>query len=119
MKTFSPVQELASLQWELNNCRKTVLHLEDSIRETEQQLAADDPRTRQFDNLLQKVTEKDQQLKIIEDMLMRQKVVVNPTNGASTTLLRQAIDLRMHTHKQELRETKEDYYRLIQNLKVA
>jgi len=122
MKSITPVKELAALQWEINNCRKTVLFLEDSIRQNEEIIPKEDPRKNSIDVLLQKITEKDRQLRVIEDMLMNQQVMLNKEDEMSnqrTTLLRKAIDIRMMTHKEDLKQVKEYYYHLIQETKVA
>jgi hypothetical protein len=122
MKAITPVKELAALQWEINNCRKTVLFLEDSIRQNEEIIPKEDPRKNSIDVLLQKITEKDRQLRVIEDMLMNQQVMLNKEDEMSnqrTTLLRKAIDIRMMTHKEDLKQVKEYYYHLIQETKVA
>lgn len=122
MKAITPVKELAALQWEINNCRKTVLFLEDSIRQNEESIPKEDPRKNSIDLLLQKITEKDRQLRVIEDMLMNQQVMLNKEDEMSnqrTTLLRKAIDIRMMTHKEDLKQVKEYYYHLIQETKVA
>jgi hypothetical protein len=122
MKAITPVKELAALQWEINNCRKTVLFLEDSIRQNEEIIPKEDPRKNSIDVLLQKITEKDRQLRVIEDMLMNQQVMLHKedeTGNQRTTLLRKAIDIRMMTHKEDLKQVKEFYYHLIQETKVA
>jgi hypothetical protein len=122
MKAITPVKELAALQWEINNCRKTVLFLEDSIRQNEEIIPKEDPRKNSIDVLLQKITEKDRQLRVIEDMLMNQQVILHKedeTGNQRTTLLRKAIDIRMMTHKEDLKQVKEFYYHLIQETKVA
>lgn len=122
MKTITPVKALAALQWEINNCRKTVLFLEDSLRQNEECISNEDPRKDSIDLLLQKVTEKDKQLRVIEDMLMNQKTVMHKEDEIGTqktTLLRKAIDNRMMAHKEELKQVKEYYYHLMQETKVA
>jgi hypothetical protein len=122
MKTITPAKELASLQWELNNCRQTVLFLEDSIRHTEDSIDAKDPRRESMQALKRTVTEKDKQLRVIEEMLTRQKVMMSynkPEAFNQTELQRKAIDNRMHVHKQDLKEVKDYYYHLIEELKVA
>jgi hypothetical protein len=122
MKALSPAKELAALQYEINNCRKTVLFLEDALRICEEKIPYADPRKDSIDRLLQKITEKDRQLRVIEDMLMTQKIVLQYDNeniNQRTILMRKAIDNRMVTHKEELKQVKDYYYHLMQETKVA
>ena len=122
MKALTPAKELAALQYEVNNCRKAVLYLEDTIRISEEKIPHEDPRKDSIDLLLQKITEKDRQLRVIEDMLMTQKVVTHKENDATnqrTILMRKAIDNRMATHQEELKQVKDYYYFLMQETKVA
>jgi len=122
MKAITPAKELASLQWEINNCRKTVLFLEDSLRLSDESIPKEDPRKDPIDRLLQTITEKDRQLRVIEDMLMHQKVVLHNADEAAvqrTYLMRKAIDNRMNTHKEDLKQVKDYYYHLMQETKVA
>jgi predicted nucleic acid-binding Zn-ribbon protein len=122
MKAITPAKELASLQWEINNCRKTILFLEDSLRNSDESIPKEDPRKDSIDRLLQTITEKDKQLRVIEDMLMHQKVVLHKddeTGAQRTYMMRKAIDNRMLTHKEELKKAKDYYYHLMQETKVA
>jgi len=122
MKTITPAKELASLQWELNDCRQTVHFLEDSIRHTEDTILAKDPRKEPIQALKRTISEKEKQLRVIEEMLMRQKVMMSynkPDVYNQTQLQRKAIDNRMHVHKKDLREAKDYYFHLMEELKVA
>lgn len=122
MKAITPAKELAALQWDINNCRKSVLFLEDSLRQKEESFPKEDLRKDSINHLLQKITEKDKQLRVIEDMLMHQKAVLNkvdPLATQRTTLLRKAIENRMATHKEDLKQAKDYFYQLMQEIKVA
>jgi hypothetical protein len=122
MKALTPAKELAALQYEISNCRKTVLYLEDSLRFSEEKIPFEDPRKDSIDRLLQKITEKDKQLRVIEDMLMTQKVILQYDDEAinqRTILMRKAIDNRIVTHKEELKQVKDYYYHLMLETKVA
>jgi len=119
MKIFSAWKELSALQWELNNCRQTVFFLEESLYHTKKEIAQTDPRTDSLDSLERKIHEKEKQLRVIEDMLHHQKVMHRNDNDSKINLFKKAINNRIIEHKQELNQTKEYYYDLIRDLKVA
>jgi hypothetical protein len=122
MKAVPSAKGLDTLQYEINNCRQTVLFLEDSLRHSDEIMAKEDPRKDYIDSLLQQVTEKDKQLRVIEEMLSCQKLArreEDETGISRTFLMRKAIDNRINTHWEDLNKVKEYYYNLILETKVA
>jgi len=115
-------QNFEELHLEVINCRNTVLNMDESLIEIEEKLIVTDSRKDQVLSLRKKVSEKRQQLAILEDILMRQKVVSSSSknsNSADTNILRRAIDLRMNTHKVEIKETREYFNMLFCNAQAA
>jgi len=121
--TFNmPPQELEMLQQDLIQCRENILFMEETLQQLNETLSADDARRNLLLHLLKRITEKRQQLRVIEDMLLRQSLVAQQRmsdNTSTTHLLRKAIDIRLHTHREEIRQTTDDCYHLFSSTQAA